>query len=597
MNPPIRGPRRSRGRVLAGLGTGVTLLVALCLVPPAAGTTARAPAEHQETWNWVVGQLATGTVVTSPSVIAPAENYPASWTGPVQGTFELHDVAVPAPYDPSPVTLETPLELPETYAGPVTGSISVPAQQSRWIIDVVRRSSAGDVPAGVQALVSADGSFGLDLRTAWQGAGAWGLRLLDAHAGYAQVGETWPAQQLYPGVEVRAYVVTDTAYLVGSAPARADGTFAMPASQPGVKIFRLVDLTSGDVLAEAAPETGLVRSFGLPAEHQLHGRTFVYDQALALLTAQSLGEHATARRLAAGLVRLQTDGGIHDGGFITGAAALNPEAGLPEYRSGNHAIATYALLRHLAGLEPGDPWRHQVHDASVRAVAWLLDRQVAAGPLAGLVTGGYGAMVNGSFDPDVELEWASTEHNLDAWHTLRLAEAVLGDTGAGQAAATLTETIPALLWDTAGSRFYQGRTPTGPDATEALDVNSWGSIFLQATGRADLAQAALHHTGVFTAAVPPLAGYAPHLHDGLPLIWTEGSAGVALAQVRLGHADQASATLADLATAALSDGSWRAANRDDAALSMTTAPAVAAATWVVLAHQSLAGRPSLWDEP
>ena len=46
--------------------------------------------------------------------------------------------------------------------------------------------------------------------------------------------------------------MTDTAYLVGQEPARTDGTFNFPSSQPGTKVFQLVDTISGAVLSEQA---------------------------------------------------------------------------------------------------------------------------------------------------------------------------------------------------------------------------------------------------------------------------------------------------------------------------------------------------------
>lgn len=426
----------------------------------------------------------------------------------------------------------------------------------------------------------------------WTGpvAGTFAMRGVSAPVGGVVPGH-------YDGLEVRAIVVTDTAYLIGTTPARADNTFAFADSRPGAKMFRLVDSASNGVLAEWAPTTGLVRSFDVPAGDPLSGRTFAYDQALALLTALSLGDAPTARVLATGLLRLQTTGGTHDGAFVASAAAVNPAAGLPEYRTGIHSIAAYAVLRYLAALPPNDASRASVVDAAGRAVGWLLARQVPSGMMAGLVTGGYGAYLpDGRFDPTVAIPWASTEHNLDAWHTLSLAQSVVGDAAAGATADLLGASIVGRLWDANARHFLQGWTPEGPDRAEALDVNSWGAIFLRAVGEPALAKSALDHTARFSSVAPPVTGYGPQPPHGDPLVWFEGSAGVALAQYRLRETSAATRTLAGLRAARIPNGAWPAATRADPAWGMTAAPAVAATAWMLLAAQAIAGVPAIWDE-
>ena len=401
---------------------------------------------------------------------------------------------------------------------------------------------------------------------------------------------------VYENLGVQALVVTDTTYLIATVPARADGTFSFPWSRPGTKVFRLVDLSSDAVLAEFAPRTGLVRSFGVDASHPLSGRTFAYDQALALLAADSLEHRHTARLLADGLLRLQTRHGPQAGGFISSAAALNPAAGRPEYRTGIHAVATYALLAHLRSLPRLDPRRPELAAAARCAVDWLLNQQAHDGALRGLVIGGHGVFRDGGFDPGAAVPWASTEHNLDAWHTLNLAATVLGRPRAGAAARVLDEAIMNRLWVSGEGHFLQGRAPDGPDPTEVLDVNSWGAIWLEASGRHLEALAALGHTSGFASVAGPVSGFAPRpVAPASPLVWLEGSAGVAVAQYVTGDADGAESTLGALRPAQQPSGAYPGATRDDPYLEMTTSPAVAATAWVILGAQAVAGRPSIWD--
>ena len=354
--------------------------------------------------------------------------------------------------------------------------------------------------------------------------------------------------------------------------------------------------TVGPELVDGVAVYGLVRSFGVDASHPLSGRTFAYDQALALLAADSLEHRHTARLLADGLLRLQTRHGPQAGGFISSAAALNPAAGRPEYRTGIHAVATYALLAHLRSLPRLDPRRPELAAAARCAVDWLLRQQAHDGALRGLVTGGHGMFRNGGFDPEAAIPWASTEHNLDAWHTLNLAATVLGRPRARAAARVLDEAIMNRLWVPGEGHFLQGRAPEGPDPTEVLDVNSWGAIWLEASGRHLEALAALGHTSGFASVAGPVSGFAPRpVAPASPLVWLEGSAGVAVAQYVTGDADGAESTLGALRPAQQPSGAYPGATRDDPYLEMTTSPAVAATAWVILGAQAVAGRPSIWD--
>lgn len=581
------------------LVAGLTVVLA---VPVASGAAqgkeqaVQAPTSDTAGWAWVKGQIGSGTPISSPSTVTADEAYPSTWTGPVSGTFELAGVATPGHLEQTPIEVD---DVPDPeYRGPLHGRITAPASPGRWIVDVVRRTPGGEVSAQLQTLVDTSGSFTVDLAAATVGpdGGSWGLRLLDAQAGYAQSGATWPSPALYEHLEVQAWVVTDAIYHVGTTTARVDGTFALPDSRPGAKVFRLVDGRTGAVLAEAAPQTGLVRSFEVPTGHPLHGRTYTYDQALALLTALSVGDDEAARELGRGLLSLQVEDGTQRGALVASAATLAPAAAPAELRTGIHGVGTYALLRWSSELDAGDPLRAEAEAGASWAVAWLLQQQVSDGVLTGLVTGGHGEYGSGGFDPGVALDWASTEHNIDAWHALDLASVTLaGESGvvAGEAADLLDTAVMDLLWEPAVNGFLQGRSPAGPDPTRALDVDSWGAVYLQATGRPDLAQSALARTADLASSHDGRTGYAPHLVQH-PLVWTEGTAGVALAQQRLADPAGSAATLAGLGAAG-PDGGRPGATRDDPSVSMTTAPAVAAVTWVLLVEQALAGRPSIWD--
>ena len=565
-------------------------------------STASAFTPADPAWQWVLSRMGSGTRVATRSTITPRQTYEPGWTGPVDGSFTLRGVPTPPPWPATPLLVDNPPSLSSEYRGVVNGRVTLTPTPNRWLVNVVRLTPTGPVQAGLQGLVQPTGDFSIDLGAATTTAvGDWGLQVLDANNGYRQEGETWPHPGIFQGLVVRALVVTDTTYAVADVPARADGTFHFDDSRPGAKVFQLVDTRTGTVLAEHAPETGLVRSYDVPAGSAAYGRTFTYDQALALITADSIEDHASANRLARGLVALQTSNGTEDGGFVSSAAALNSDAALPEYRSGNQAIATYALLRHLRTLPAGDPSREPVLAAAARGVRWLLAHQADRGPLTGLVTGGRGATrPDGSFDPDVTLPWISTEHNLDTWYTLRLAAAELPGTDAQAADAAshrLDEALVSRLWSPELGRFLQGWQPDGADPTPMLDLTSWGAMWLQRTGRHDLAVQSLAQARVFAATDAGVSGWAPSVpRSDAPLVWFEGSAGVVLAQHRLGESAAAAASLASLTQAQLPTGAWPGATRDDDGSGMSRHPAVAATTWMLLAGLGVAGGPTIWDE-
>lgn len=77
------------------------------------------------------------------------------------------------------------------------------------------------------------------------------------------------------------------------------------------------------------------------------------------------------------------------------------------------------------------------------------------------------------------------------------------------------------------------------------------------------------------------------------LVWIEGTAGVAVAQERHRSA-RAPATLAAIDSAQAANGALPGATRETAAAGITTAPALAATAWFLLAHQSAVGQPSIW---
>src|SRR5664280_2545524 len=161
---------------------------------------------------------------------------------------------------------------------------------------------------------------------------------------------------------------------------------------------------------------------------------------------------------------------------------------------------------------------------------------------------------------------------------------------AEQAADSLQKAIVNVLWDPSGTGFSQGMRPEGRDTVDPLDINSWGSIFLDAIGQTDLATASLEHTSAFRISDSPITGYLafrpqPAIPDPVPSVWFEGSFGVAFARARHGDVLGYNETLAGLRAAQRPDGSFPVATSADRGRDLTPVSAVAPTTWFILASR------------
>ncbi len=486
----------------------------------------------------------------------------------------------------------------------VTGRVTLPPQPGRWIIQVYRSRNDQRSQLPVQSVAGPDGKFSIDLSGTDPGPGVWEFGVLDAVTDKPTDGDPWSSAGTYSGWEIRSFATTDARHLVGVQPASADGSFRFDSSAPGTKTFQLVAIEPGEsypagrILAEHAPATGLVRSLSAAAGNEdAQSRSYSYDQALALQSALVMDDLATARILVQGLIALQTRSGQQAGGFVSSAPQSNPAGGEPTYRTGNTAIALYSLMSYLQRTAESEPDALAIRQAANQAADWLLRQQLSTGPMAGLLTAGWDPA---GVETGTRLPFASTEHNLDAWHALSRAGQVLNCPRCTAAADTLHDAIPAILWDSSGGGFLQGMRPEGADRVEPLDVNSWGSIFLDAIGRTDLAATSLGRTAAFAVSDQSLSGYLafrpqPTMPNPVPSVWLEGSFGVALAQARHGGGGYAD-TMACLVAAQRRDGSMPMASSVDVDRELSTASSVAATTWFILASRPNHAD-SLWSAP
>jgi len=551
---------------------------------------------------WLHSMTETRTDVTSASTVSPNTEHAPSYTGAISGTFTLNGPTYPTKSDAS-IEILSPSSVPDNYAGIIQGKVLTTPAAFRWIIQVYKRTSGGDVQVAKQALADATtGEFTIDLSDiSSPPAGGWAFGILDANAGYAEYGTKWPSPEYYDGLEVQQKLVTDAIYDWNTTKALADGTFTFPNSNTGKKLFRLVDTASGDILAEHVEKTGLIRSFEIDDQNDpaygtaLEDQSYVYDQAVALFAAIGSGDDALASSLADGLLNLQEG----NGGFAFAAPQLSPMYRDSLIRTGAHAIAVDALLSYV------DTYPLAVKSAAYRAAAEsglaFLDSLLSqSGETQGLYLGGYGDYTgpSNSFDPNIVITWASTEHNIDIWNTFVKAARVLGSAGQyAEKAAALSGVIKSKLYSAAEHRLFQGMRANGVDTADPLDVNSWGAMQLYSSGHYDEALLALARVDAFKFTRGDVTGYAPFYDSaGYPgaeeTVWFEGSYGVALARYHIGDYQGYRDLLGTLADGQESDGSFRYATDEDVTYSITTRKSVASTAWFILATT---GRSAIWN--
>lgn len=120
-------------------------------------------------------------------------------------------------------------------------------------------------------------------------------------------------------------------------------------------------------------------------------------------------------------------------------------------------------------------------------------------------------------------------------------------------------------WKNPGTKkngqLNRGQRKDGADTAKALDCASWGAVFLQAVGEDSKALTSLDSTKNYFVASKKHQGYKPYFDEllyedpeinslfypdapeknwkDLPMIWTEGSLGVAMAYLKLDKIEQA----------------------------------------------------------
>ncbi len=322
----------------------------------------------------------------------------------------------------------------------------------------------------------------------------------------------------------------------------------------------------------------------------LKHRSFLYDDALALLWYSWIGDEETARGLANTLILLQNDDGSWGFGFDAVGDGFYNAAYV---RNGAVAWASYAMAYYSRKYDDIQA------AASAEYSAWYLTTQAESHDGAvnrGLIRGGRGRWSANYlvFFPDVEFMPAISEHQFDTHMALLLSQP--------ERARTLARDIFSTLWLPRQSRFAVAATFRNIEKGRALDASGgWGALWLHSVGKREQAEASLAYTvEAFATQDAGLFGYRPYLDpiDGPlteeweKLIFVEGMLGVGMAAWRLGNSDIAHRTLdTSVELACLGGPGIPYANRE--LKDFPTRPAAAPTLWFLFLEREMrTGEPS-----
>ena len=385
-----------------------------------------------------------------------------------------------------------------------------------------------------------------------------------------------------------------------------------------------------------APEPtrrGLLLSYEFSPEKfpRLFHRSATYDDALAALTFLTVGERERAASTLDALARLVRPDGSLWFSYNTAddwPSEANHDTAL--VRTGAVAWVGYAFTFYLKHSPPCNGDRGCARErafflaTAVRLAKYLLTLQVNDQTDArdGLLRLGYGT-INLAYSSkeknvverylDEPAKGISTENNISSWFFLRQLAELTGEAAWSQAADRIKHGLLQHLWSDALGQFNEGFASNGSlDSNKALDCASWGALFLLATGETEKAHKALDSTENYYATRDGDAiGYRPYSDSpvfentevgrfffpddphkqwrSLPIVWSEGTLGVALAWLHLGQAERARQLVMGLRP--LSENTGLRCATLELPFQMAEVPCVAASAWLVLVVAALSHNP------
>ncbi len=302
--------------------------------------------------------------------------------------------------------------------------------------------------------------------------------------------------------------------------------------------------------------------FGTPDQKRFlgrFGRGFTYDQALVLIARTMLSQQTQGEELGRHVSSFQNSGQLTTTISSSFGFSFNGQGYWGEkdnfydmdyLRGGANGWLGYGYL--FYDDHYNDP---QFRNVITGIADYILSLQILD-PITdtgyGLFKGGYGRWSHENPDEfiDGEVGWVSAEHNIDIYFFLRDLGELTGDSRYIDAANLQRENM-INLWNEVKGRFDQGLGVP----LRALDAASWGAMYWTDVGDLVKAKRSLAYadntynntvTVSNTVTMSPeitVWGYKPYSgFDGVfnwrdvDLVWSEGSLGVAMANLKLGYA-------------------------------------------------------------
>lgn len=400
--------------------------------------------------------------------------------------------------------------------------------------------------------------------------------------------------------------------------------------------WMLAQITPNRVVSNPVPaRRRLVVSYDIAPRvfPQGYHRSATYDNALAALAFTVTGEMDSAAYTLHAITRMiRADGSLW---FSYNTANNWPDEQYHEsamVRTGAIGWVGYALafyLRHAPDCGEGSRGCRQEQayflDAARRLAGYLVSVQVddPSDQRHGLLRLGY-ATVELAYQAETNevLEvyldepalGISSENNLSAWFFFRELHRLTGEPYWQDVADSIRDGLLKGAWNDAIGQFNRGFHFSGtPDPVKALDCASWGVLFLLQNGETEKAATALAAMDKYYLAKDgDLTGYRPYFDHPiyklaevgrffysdnpriewreLPLVWAEGTLGVALAYLRSGQPEKARTIIDRLSVMQVENSGLRYASQD-VPYEMTSAPGVAASAWLVLVAEIVMGNP------
>ncbi len=467
-----------------------------------------------------------------PSKLELSDEYSYEYTGPVSGKVDIS--TLPNSSTKKVTYIQTNNKYVQGYSGDVSGIWGNIEDPNKYNIIVYDRTDMNYEIAKVS--LNSNGTWTAGELTFH---GTPIISLVDQDGKIIAYASDTPISEIINEYEVWIYSVSDIPYLQVKVPISTDGSFSTEKRtnilgldietykgvKEGEKIARIVRTSDEKVFGSTeVPKYKLIRSYNVPIDDPVNTlgidrRSWIYDDALAIMAFSMAGDRGRASSILSTLSNLQNSDGSLAFSYDVYSGPLDERK-----RSGSIAWVGDAAIKYEETF--GDSTYRSL---ALRIANYLLSQQDKS---TGSIKGG----------PDVN--WYSTEHNIDSYFFFRNLGRLTGNTKYISAANKIQNALLTYHWNHNEKRFNQGIN----DPADALDTNSWGSIFLEAIGREDLSKTATEYLKRFEVNNVPMnlssnednynmtyqsntliSGYKPYgngYQDAPNIVWSEGTWGV-----------------------------------------------------------------------